>query len=387
MAYGQGEMRSAYQQHKQAMRDYEQAYAAFDRQDIAVADSLISSAILLDADVPEAYYLRAMIREAQDNPFAALVDYETTFQLDPTHVEARFKKATLHYAMGNFQQALSDAQQVLRQEGSFPTTTVYYKTEEDGQVSGAATLQRMDADLYHLMGLCYQGMKAHETAIDLFATAIENNAFEPQYYNSRAQSQLTMGDTAAAIITYRSGLSRMPENQALLFNLSRLETINTDAYSKLFEQGSHPKLFLQRAYDKFKEANFEGALKDYTSALKLEATDPTIWLDRGRTYARLKQHSKAINDFQQALALDENMGQAYYLLADSYQALKRYDQANDLYQYYLTLDPVHPGVHYNYAISLHLSENDQAACEHIKEAIALGFDQASALQATFCQNP
>lgn len=386
-AWAQGEIRSAYQRHKVAMQQYHQAYTAYGHQDIAVADSLITSALLLDPDYPEAYYLRAMIREAQDNTFAALVDYETAFQLDPDHVEARFKKAMLHYELGNYEQALADARQVLGYEKTYETTTVYYKTGANGQVTGAATLQRMEADLYNLMGLCHQGLQAHDTAIGQFEAALAINADEPQYYNNMALSWLQLRDTAAAVTTYRSGLSRVPDDQTLLFNLSRLETIHTDEYTTLYEQGSHPKLFWQRAYDKFTAADYTGALADYTTALSLDEDDPAIWLDRGRTYARLKQHSKAITDYKRALELDEHLIRGYYLLADSYQALKRYAQANDLYRYYLTQDHDNPAVHYNYAISLHLAENDQAACEHLKQAISLGFEQASSLQATFCQNP
>lgn len=383
----QSEIRSAYQRQKQAMKAYNKAYTAFDAQDIAEADSLISGAILLSPKYPEAYYLRAMIREAQDNPFAALVDYETVIQLDPDNIEARFKKATLHYEMGNFEQALTDAKEVLGYENTYATTTVYYKIGPDGNVTGAATIQRMDADLHNLMGLAYQGLESLEASVEQFDEALTINSEEPQYYNNKARSLLLSGDTSEAITTYHNGLTVAPQDQTLLFNLSRVEEIEPDQYATMFEQGSNPQLLLQRAYEKFQDNDFNGALADYSSVLKSDESTAVTWLDRGRTYARLKQHSKAIQDYRKALELDAELIQSYYLLANSYQSLGKYKQALDLYAYYLTVDSSTPSVYYNYAICLHLAGNDTQACEQVDKALTLGFHQARELKSTFCQNP
>ncbi|MEQ9298276.1 MAG: tetratricopeptide repeat protein [Cyclobacteriaceae bacterium] len=385
--YAQSETRSAYQRQKQAMRQYQHAYTAYDRHYIAVADSLISSSILLNPKYPEAYYLRAMVREAQDNPFAALVDYETVIQLDPENIEARFKKGMLHYQLGNYEQALADANEVLHYDKSYETTTVYYKTGPDGSVTGASTIQRMEADLRNLMGLAYQGLETYDAAIEQFDAAIAINRDEPQYYNNKGMTELMTGDTTAALDTYHRGLVSDPSHQALLFNLSQLEDISTTQYTAMFEEAKNPTLFVQRAYEKFQQADYTGALKDYSTALKIEENKASIWLDRGRTYARLKQHKKAISDYKKALALDEALIKAYYLLADSYQVIGAYTQALDLYTLYLTEDTSSPSVYYNYAICLHLAGNDNKACQQLKQALKLGFVRASELQNTFCQNP
>ncbi len=385
--FAQGESHSAFQRQKQAMRHYEKAYTAYGKQNIAVADSMITSSILLNPRYPEAYYLRAMVREAQDNPFAALVDYETVIQLDPENIEARFKKGMLHYQMGNYEQALADANEVLQSEKAYETTTVYYKTDTDGNVTGASTIQRMDADLHNLMGLAYQGMQSYDKAVTQFDAAIAYNREEPQYYNNKGMTQLLSGDTAAAISSYQRGLLIDPEHQALLFNLSQLEDITTDQYASMFEKTSNPTLFVQRAYDKFQAEDYAGALKDYSTALRIDDAKATTWLDRGRTYARIKQHKKALVDYKKALALDSELIKGYYLLADSYQALGAYTQAIDLYALYLTEDAYTPSVYYNYAICLHLAGNDTKACEQLKYALLLGFEQATELQDTFCQNP
>lgn len=383
----QSETRSAYQRQKQAIWQYERAYTAYDKHNIAVADSLISGSILLNPKYPEAYYLRAMVREAQDNPFVALVDYETVIQLDSENIEARFKKGTLHYQLGNYEQALADANEVLRFDKSYATTTVYYKTGADGNVTGASTIQRMESDLRNLMGLAYQGLEMYDAAIEQFDAAIVINSDEPQYYNNKGMTELMTGDTTAAIATYQRGLAADPAHQALLFNLSQLEDISAAQYTAMFEEAKNPTLFVQRAYEKFQQDDYAGALKDYSTALKIEDDKASTWLDRGRTYARLKQHKKAINDYKRALAIDESLIKGYYLLADSYQAVGAYSQALDLYALYLTEDTSTPSVYYNYAICLHLAGNDDKACEQLKQALNLGFGQAAELQKTFCQNP
>ncbi len=370
-----------------AMSNYNQAYIAFDRENIAIADSLISNSILLNPGYPEAYYLRAMVREAQKNPFAALVDYETVIQLDPGNIEARFKKATLHYELGNYEQAVADANIILKEERSYETTTVYYKAGPDGTISGASTINRMEADLHHLIGLSYQGMEQYTQAISSFNEAISLNTDEPQYYNNLGQTYLLSGDSVNAITSFKKGIAIDPENGTLIYNLSRLIEISDDQYASMFAEVSNPAPFVSRAYEKFQSEDYDGALIDYSLALDINDKNAIVFTDRGRTYARLKRHKEAISDYQRALRLDESLIQNYYLQADSYQAIRQYQRANDLYEYYLIHDNTTPAVYYNFAICLHLSGNDSEACEQLDHALRLGLDLAEDLRPTFCQNP
>ena len=91
--------------------------------------------------------------------------------------------------------------------------------------------------------------------------------------------------------------------------------------------------------DKKKQGDYQGAIADYTQAIKLDPQDATAYNNRGLAYYNLGDNKGAIADYTQAIAIDENYAHAYYnrglassSLGDNQGAIKDYEKAAELYQ-------------------------------------------------------
>ncbi|MEZ4826609.1 MAG: tetratricopeptide repeat protein [Bacteroidia bacterium] len=70
---------------------------------------------------------------------------------------------------------------------------------------------------------------------------------------------------------------------------------------------------------KYRAGDYNGAVKDYTKALKTEESNPDLYLGRGKCYLKLDKAKQAAADFSKAIELDPKFREAYILRATVYQ--------------------------------------------------------------------
>jgi tetratricopeptide (TPR) repeat protein len=93
--------------------------------------------------------------------------------------------------------------------------------------------------------------------------------------------------------------------------------------------------FVNQALAKEGRRNFEGAIADYTEAIRLRPDFAETYYLRGLTYEDLKQYDKAISDYTEAIRLQPPKfedaaifrGEMYALRANAYFSLKQYGKA------------------------------------------------------------
>ena len=83
--------------------------------------------------------------------------------------------------------------------------------------------------------------------------------------------------------------------------------------------------------------DYEGALVDYTEAIRLESTDASAYSNRGNCLHKLGEYDGAIDDFTEVIRLEPNnaygfygRGLAYEKLGNTQQAIKDLEVALDL---------------------------------------------------------
>lgn len=72
------------------------------------------------------------------------------------------------------------------------------------------------------------------------------------------------------------------------------------------------RIYLLRGSRKEKLGDYEGAIADYTKAIRLKPDDDIAYYNRGNAKIKLKQYESAINDHNIAVRLNPNNAYAYY---------------------------------------------------------------------------
>lgn len=88
-----------------------------------------------------------------------------------------------------------------------------------------------------------------------------------------------------------------------------------------------------------KSSEFNDAVIEYTSAIKLNPYNAVYFCNRAAAYSKLDQHAAAIVDCKQAIALDPNYGKAYGRLGIAYSNLNKFEEARSAYEDALKYDP------------------------------------------------
>ena len=74
--------------------------------------------------------------------------------------------------------------------------------------------------------------------------------------------------------------------------------------------------FLNRGLAYFALGDYEAAVADYTTLLRLQGPSARALLERGRAFAKMKYYSNAMDDFEQAAHLKPAYALAYYYMGE-----------------------------------------------------------------------
>ena len=157
--------------------------------------------------------------------------------------------------------------------------------------------------------------------------------------------------------------------------------------STSFAQDKSPGFYLKRASNKLKVDDYDGALKDYNAALKLNDADPDIYASRGTLKALyLKDYMGAIKDFDKAIELDIEHIIAYYNRAGLRNDLRDYSGAVDDYTKVLEIMPGFGKVYYKRGkVKFFYLHDKEGACVDWKKAKELNVDNVDEVLQKYCQ--
>lgn len=268
----------------------QQAYAAYEDEDWAVARQRIDAAIALAPRQGSLYRLKAYIAGATDDNAGVLAAAAQALQLAPDDAEALQLRGTARAKQGDTHGALSDYAAALQAGGHtsslFRNYLFLLNQEHDNarmiEVHAAyeaayrddpeGTGQEADIPFHAAQAYFHQGQPRR--AVELLDQAIAQSPKVAGYYGNRAMAQHALG---------RSSQSLADDAQAM-----RLDP----------KEAQYP---YNRGVTRLDMGDAAGALEDFKAALALGKDDAANWLNIGVAEDRLGRTREAVAAYDRAL--------------------------------------------------------------------------------------
>ncbi|MDP7035656.1 MAG: tetratricopeptide repeat protein [Planctomycetota bacterium] len=137
--------------------------------------------------------------------------------------------------------------------------------------------------------------------------------------------------------------------------------------SKLDEAGG----YLERGYNRQLKGDLEGAIKDYTEAVRLDPRFSKAYNNRGRVYSMLNQLDRAMDDFNRAIQWDSKLAIAYSNRGVLYARRGNHVLSIKDLTRSIEIDPEYVGAYVNRGTSLVRSHRIKEALVDFSRAIEL----------------
>jgi tetratricopeptide (TPR) repeat protein len=216
--------------------------------EIATRRQTITSSPIMSASQ---YFARGFSVYNAGNYEAAIADYTTAIELDPSYAYAYNNRGSAYYRLGDYEEALADYNRAIQLEPSAVRYTsrglAYYSLGEyDSAIADYTTAIGLDpnyAIAYHHRGLAYRSLEEYNLALADHTTAIE---LDPNYaiaYYNRGSDYYLLGNYEEALADYNRAIQLDPNLDAVYFS---------------------------RGLANYELGNYKAALADWTEAERLE---------------------------------------------------------------------------------------------------------------------
>jgi tetratricopeptide (TPR) repeat protein len=317
---------------------------------LQIADSMV-------ADYPKeslAYIGRGIILDNNGEFDAAIADYTTALQLDPTNATPYINRGLVYDKLGKLDESIADFSEAIKID---PQDTEVYNNRgleyyQQGKLDTAVAdfnqaiqLDSTNTFAYNNRGLVYTDQDKLDAALADFTQAI---SLDPQYiqaYSGRGQVYLQQGKDDAAVADYTQAIQLDPtvsnnyyyrglvyanqnKNDAAITDLTQAIQLNPQNETAYFIRG--------RVY--LFQGNNDAALADFTEAVQLNPDDVDAFYNRGKVYHALGKDDLAIADNQHAIELNPQYLLAYSDLAYYYATQGKFTEALAAYWKWVQLN-------------------------------------------------
>jgi Flp pilus assembly protein TadD len=136
--------------------------------------------------------------------------------------------------------------------------------------------------------------------------------------------------------------------------------------------------FFNRAFEEAKNGDYDGAIADYTEAIRLQPNYADAFINRGIAYDSVKQYDKALSDLNEAIRLKPDFAYAYNGRGQAFYYLGRHEKAISDYTEAIRLKPDNLDAYYDRGnIYFGLAQYDKAISD-FSDAIRLQPNSADA---------
>jgi tetratricopeptide (TPR) repeat protein len=286
--------------------------------DGAVAD--FTRAIELDPKNAIAYRNRALAKNIKDDADGALADYNRAIELDPKNASVFNNRGNIKKAKGDLDAAIADFTSAI---GLNSNLAVAYKNRGEAKQAKGDTVGAKD-DL----------KRAGELDPELMSQqAVANSGSNHAASASPAPSSPGRGapNLIQAKRYYESGLKKQDEGDldGAINDYTRAIKVNpryTEAYNN-------------RGAIRRSKGDVDGAIADYDRAIEVDPEHTKSWNNRGAAKEKKGDLDGAIADFTRAIELDSQYAHAYYNRGNVKEAKGDHDGAITDYDRAIELDP------------------------------------------------
>lgn len=334
-------------------------YFRYGEMDLALAD--LNAAIKyfpqqMDSDLSQAYTMRGLIYQQEGKLNNALVDLNKALQLDATSRFSLIARGDLLYDMGDYENAKSDYQLLLRrdarcQEAYLGLARVALKENNMGvcedNLKKAQETNPSSPELYVARGAIYEEMREWRKAADDYVLAI------------------VYGDNHTAIAAL-SKLSKKSHNAVI-------EAL-TVAINESDDKGYYH--FLRGTIHK-NNASYSASIKDWNEIIDQKYFHyHSIYSNRAYCYMHLGQFEYALIDIQTAIDM-KNDEVAYFIMRSKLNRIMgEYEKAAEGLSIAATFDPAHIELLHQRGLLAAEQGDHETALNYYNEAVMYNADDA-----------
>ncbi len=376
----------------QEKNSYEMAVEAFDDENWESSIRYLNSWIRDNTGDAEAYLLRGQSYQQLEDLVKANTDFSIAINLRPEHAESYFIRGRVRYQMELYESSIEDFASFLKLPKGETNQIIFRKSPGDKGVSQIITAQNENpAEAFYHMGLCSFELEYYETAAYYHDRAIENDPGNPNYHSEKGRALGRIGENDLAIESFEMALNLDPDNQLARQGLREVNNGGSadflaDLDRTVEENYANSQTFKQRGFYRMNHANLEGAIEDFTEALRLDSGDPEAWFYRGRAFSSLENYKSAEDDLSKSIEIDSQNLEAYLARGQVRYKQSRLNEAMADFIMVITLDPTLATGYFHKGITHHRLKQMDLACQNLQKADELGMEQASNIIKKICGN-
>ncbi|HSM82764.1 MAG TPA: tetratricopeptide repeat protein [Nodosilinea sp.] len=324
----------------------------------AIAD--FSAALRLNPAFANAYINRGSVYRLIGQLGAALDDLDQALAVQPDAVKAYGNRGRIKLDLEDYGGAIADFSAVLAEQPNFTKVLLWRGLAYLKQGAHAALAENrreayqlaiddfsrlLHSQPHHAEALNYRAVayfqlrNMYEATLDI-NRALACRADYAEAYINRGMLRHELGDFQGAIDDYTAVLELNPDLQDRSYNQTLVglaldspdATLSEDAPLNL--RFRLADLYDSRGLLRAQVGDGEGAVADYTLALRFNPRSGRILANRGRVFSRQGDYPAAIADFDSALAINDgdalaycDRGYALYFLDEWAMALEDFNQA------------------------------------------------------------
>ncbi len=265
------------------------------------------------------------------------------------------------FERGNYETAIISYHGALKLSNNlnYPATEIHYKIaiakyqfgDYEGTISDCLQIIQINPNhlkAYQRSGLARFQICDREGAIEDFSQAIRINPNDSFAYINRAYARSQLGDKQGAIEDYTQAIKLNPNSHNLNSdnfnngNFKKNITNNQEIFQALIQleeiTPESTESYKKRAISRYETGDYEGAISDYTEALKTNTHDTESYFNRANARYEIGDKKGAIEDFSQVIKINPTDADAYLYrghfrreLGDKQGAIEDFKKAVDLY--------------------------------------------------------
>ena len=326
--------------------------------------------IELVEDLAECYHIK---KDYQN----AIKYYDEVLVAKPDNYNARFNRALVLHATGNYNDAIAVYNTLLQEKDNLNVhnnLAAAYVAQGDKFLQSknytlsiemfekAINLDTKDSYAYFGLAKSYRACNLNDKATEFYEKAIAMSPEKVQYSNEFAE--FISATTTAQTETTEGGLQDI--------------TLSMDSY-KAGEDADNAqyKDLIAKGDENYNNKNYDISIKNYQEALKIKPADEVTLLKIGNIYKLKEDNRGAISFYKKSIVVNPNYTDGWFNLGLAYANEKNNNKAKECFHRVVTLNPNYGYAYYALAMAYEKDGNKAEALNNYKIFLTHNNDEAT----------